>query len=647
MAIERIVPPFKTDFDSQPDHPNTRLYRELIQTTLLQILPEEYFRLETQDHQLQYLRSLLPLMTGFICQTAPGNMSFFSIFKYRENAFKFIFEMISRWLVPGKRLNVLAVYAVDFSFPTLSNDIYTLFEIMISVENKEDLEQIQRNLPIIESEISLGVVSSYYGRRILEVKGISNDEKTTMIQEQIANVIKRQPQTISHDAFTEMQHVLVMCRDDFKAARDVRHLSRIICVQYLFRQTLRREIKKGTKKRHLYTKLFRALLRESGSIKPVLGIVVAINFLKDKEALEERHLLNAIQRHIPGVRGVQNSYYLNRRGTEPICTLYLEIEKENGQQFTKDEIRFLRQKLPSDLEGHIEHFMHPVFMPRNEEEIMRNILALSSQIRYLRDIPQMFISFDEQSHLHLFFTVILVRIKKGNEPSIEELFKKSNTFLEYRHDRCKVIGFLKKKYQKEATVFIAKMPKEKFLRQDHSIDLNKARQTVAIEISSVLGDVRDYNGGMISKQNELLCAVRNLIKEGVKYDEILLENFFYSLNPVIMRTVLEPEALKKLFLMLLQCISDEVFKKETYAIRIRAEPAFVFLLIVAEDKQIEEQINQALKPLALASTALASSFVFVSNIPYLGYIYRCDDPLKQRQFCITVQHALGVCESHV
>ena len=77
--------------------------------------------------------------------------------------------------------------------PELSHDIYTLCEVIIRIEKREELEEIQRNLPIIESEVKLGMASSYYASRILEIKGLSSDEKTAMIQEHIAYIIKRLP----------------------------------------------------------------------------------------------------------------------------------------------------------------------------------------------------------------------------------------------------------------------------------------------------------------------------------------------------------------------------------------------------------------------------------------------------------------------
>src|SRR5262249_28102216 len=150
----------------------------------------------------------------------------------------------------------------------------------------------------------------------------------------------------------------------------------------------------------------------------------------------------------------------------------------------------LSKELPIDLKDRIEHLMHPVFMPRNEEEIVRNVLSLSSQIKYIRDIPQLTISFDEQTLTSLFFTVILVRVLKPDSRPIQDTFRRGETFLTYIHDRCRSLGFLRKKYLKEATIFRVKLAKGKFLRRDHSIDLNKARQAIFDELTRLLGDLR-------------------------------------------------------------------------------------------------------------------------------------------------------------
>lgn len=618
---------------------NHNLYADAIRNILDNILPKDFFDGTTNDPiSLQKTRKsfqeLLPLLTSCVWSEKPLRMSFFVLSKYRPNAFRFFFEMISHWLIPGRRLNVLLIYAGDFSFPEFGSTVYTVCEVMIQVQNQEEFEEIQRNLPIIETEIRLGMQSSFYARRILEVKGLSADEKTALIQEHIAYLAERLPKEFDQDVLTEMQHVLVMCRDDFKAARDCRLLSRIISVHYLFRKNLRELVKQAPTHRHLSMKLIRSVIDVATNPKKVLGILVGINFLKDKEVFEQKHLLNAIRTYIPDVSVVENSFFANRRGSEHICTLYMEIQKEDGSEFTAKEISLLRQELPTHLKDSIENLMHPVFMPRNEEEIMRNILSLSYQLKYLRDIPQVCISFDEQTDANLFFTVILVRILKSNEEtlSIQESFKQKGSFLTYIHDRSKKVGFLRKKYPKEANVFRVKVPKEQFLRRDHSINLYEARQAVAIELLRIVGDFRDFNGGIISKQTELISTVKSLLEGHVKYPDLVLENFFYSLNPVIMRTILEPELFKNLFTMLLQATSLSLLKNMQCHLNIEKDEFAVYVLIKTSIRPIKEALHKALSKQSMQTTELGNAYVQMHGIHYIGYIYRSDDMKKKRLF---------------
>lgn len=639
MLDEICIPKITTTFDAQTEQGIHTIYGDAIRNTLQKILPLEVFAIREADadflaDQREHFHAVLPLISYHLETTEKAtNLSFYALHKYRSNAFKFFFELISYWLVPGKRLNVTLVYAVDFSMPELGNDLYTLCEIMLNVDNSNDLEEIQSNLPIIASEIRLGVESSYYARRILEVKGLSPDEKTVMIQEYAAYLMRRLPKSFDLDVLSEMQHVLVICRDDFKAVRSARHLSRIISVQYLFRKSIREAVKQVPEKRHLSLKLFKARLRGTDGEKVVLGVLVALNFLKEQEIFEKKHLMTAIQNYLPSAEAVEDSFFANRRGTENICTVYIEIQKNDGKDFTKDEIRYLRQELPIDLKDRIEHLMHPVFMPRNEEEIMRNVLSLSSQIKYMRDIPQVTISFDEQTYSSLFFTVILVRVLKPGAPTILEQFQNSETILDYIHDRCKVVGHLRKKYLKEATVFRIKVTKDNYLRKDRSIDLFKTRQFVVSELNRILGEFRDFNGGIISKQNELLCGVRDLLGNKIKYNDLLLENFFYSLLPVSMRTIMEPIVLKHLFLMQIKAIEKGFFSDEALVLKIEQEANYVYVMIKAQDRLVQEEVSHLLSSLKISSTDIANTHVKVYDIFYIGYVYRCDDPRKQTQFC--------------
>lgn len=632
----------------EEDGVNNRNYRDVILRTLKKILPADFFECKESNeatfrHQKRILQQVIPLITCSNTRKFPGTLSFFALSKYRSNSFKFFFEMISRWLTPGRRLNVVLVYATDFRLTHLSEEVYTICEVMISVADRAEFEEIQRNFPIIETEIALGIHSEFYAQRILEIKGLSTDDKTALIQGFIAYLVKRFPRHYDRDVFTEMQHVLVTCRDDFKTARQARHLSRIIGIQYLFRKALREAIKKNAHRRHLSLKVFRSLIQTPTGRKRVLSVIVGVNFLRDQETFGEKHLLKAIQHYIPSVVAVEHSFFIHKLGSENICISYIEVEKKDGANFTFAEIRKLRRELPANLKNRIEHRLHNVFMPRNEEEVMRNILTLTSQIKYVRDIPQVLITFDEQAYAHLYFTVILARLLKPESCSISDLFKRSETFVEYLHDRTKIMGYVRKRYAKEATVFRLKLPKEGFLRADHSIDLYKARQTVVHELSKVLGEIRDYNGGMISKQHELLSAIRALLSDLKDYDELLLENFFYSLAPVIVRALIDPSAFKTLFLMLLEGIKE--FKQEGYYLKFQVEPYNVFALIIVEDFSIKDHIHRAIQDLHIPSTELAYAHVKTHGNICVGYICCAHDPQKKEQFFQAITQTLKSWEA--
>jgi hypothetical protein len=652
LPITNYLPiSIKTLFDGSQvaeDEIINQHYRDVVLHNLKKILPAEFFdQKETKEatlvHQRRIFQQSLPLITCTGARTFPGTISFFALSKYRSNSFKFFFEMISRWLIPGRRLNVVLVYATDLRLTDLSDQIYTLCEVMLSVENKEEFEEIQRHFPIIGTEITLGLDSAFYAQRILEIKGLSADEKTALIQGFMAFLVKRFPHAYSDDVFTEMQHVLVVCRDEFKAARKARHLSRIISVQYLFRKSLRESVKKHPHRRYLSLKIFRAYIQAPIGRKKVLALLVGINFLKDQETFGEKNLLKAIQHYIPSVLAVDQSFFVNKLSSENICTFYLEIEKKDGGDFTTAEIRKLRRDLPANLKNRIEHKLHPIFMPRNEEEVMRNILSLSNQIKYLRDIPQVFISFDEQASSHLFFTLILARVIKPDSRPILELFKKAHSFVEFIHDRTKIVGYIRKKYAKEATVFRLKVPKDGFLRADHSIDLYKARQTVVVEISRIIGEIRDYNGGMISKQHELLSDIRQLLTDVKEYDELLLENFFYSLSPVVVRALLDSKAFKTLFLMLLEGVKE--YKQEGCYVKFYQEPYNIFALVVGEDAQIKDLLNHAVHDLHIPPTELATAFAKVNNCTCVGYICCAKDSHKKELLFKVIQDVVQTVEN--
>jgi len=565
----REFPRIVTVFDLSLD-PMSSLYSSWIRHALKKLLPADRFN---QLHPLEDKKQLsdLPFLKwfewggvkdGFFAQkpifqqfemgkSAKGNISIFLLSQSQPNASKFFYDMMSRWLVPGKRMTVGAFFSTDFQMPDLGEEVYSICEMVICPDNARDLEIVKSNLPILEAEIRLGLVSVYHANRILEIKGLSADEKTTLIQEQITALVQKKPRDFDYDIFSQMQHFLVMCREEFRAARTSYHMSRLITLFYLFRKMLRQQVEVEPSRRFLTLKLMRARLHLPFGVRKILAIFVGVNFLKENELFEERHLMKALSNYIPSVRLVEDSYFVMEERDDKIHTIYLEVEKGDGEDFSLEEVRRLRQALPEDLKSGIEHLMRPLFMPRNEEEVMRGIVTLSQQLRYIRDIPQLMLSFDEQTDTDLTFTVILVRIVLGDTVPIQQLFQRAKTFLLFIPDRIKKVGAIRKKYLKEAIVFRVRLPNVTFVRDDHCVDLYKARLVVVDELQKIIGEMRDFNGGMISKQIEIFLLLKQLLDEELgAVNTFLLENFFHSISPEQKRSVLSPELFKTLFLML-------------------------------------------------------------------------------------------------
>ncbi len=634
----------ETDQKSLGSSLTAPLYELVIEHVLRAALPFSLLEPALDDPDLlQDQQELFEDNLPFFASNAqgPGScVSFFLLWKSRPHAFTFALEILSKWLCPGRRLTVTSLFASDLHLPQLSDTTLSLCEIVILPSSLTEYEEIQRNIPLIESELRLGVQSKYLAWRILEVKGLNSDEKSVIILEQVNYLIKRQPTHFDIDLITEMQHMLVMFQDEFINSHDSRYLSRLVSTQYIYRREIRNAVNSDPGTRHLLLKLFKAKLQGEESHRNILGILLAVNFIGDNEVFEEKHILKAVRNYISTVVSVEGSFISHRRGSEKVCTIYLEIEKEDGAAFSPQEVSLLRNELPYDLRDRIEHLMHPVFMPRNEEDIMRNILSLSSQIKYVRDVPQVFISFEEQTRDSLLFSLIMVQVCMPGAPTLQELVQYVDTPLEYIHDRCKTVGMLRKKYAKQATVCRVKLKKHNFLRDDGSIDLNKARQYVVDELVKIIGDFRDFNGGMISKQNEQLCLLRQNLEGNAKFNDLLLENFFYALTPVTMRTVLEVGILSKLFHLLLEAMDEHLFDTGTPILKLVEESDDLLVVASGESAKINEALFNLTTDLRLDPEKLVHSYVQVYNAPYLCFVYRTAERELRREFLTYLETTL-------
>ena len=630
------------DFEFGCEPPEAEYYREGAQDLIRKIVPQNILESPHDESRVRF-NDMLPLIKTTELTHAPCSFSVMLLCKYRQSASHFFYEMISRWLLPQKRINVELFFSSDVRLSRLSEDLLSVAEIVVQIKSVEDLEEVRSNLKQIETEIRLGSVSHYHARRIMEFKGLSNDGKIAMIQEKIGSLIQSRSKDFDRGIFSQMQHFLVNSREEFKSCRDYHHISRIISNLYSLRKLLKQNIEVFPSQRYVILKFLKTRLMSSqkAESRPVLGILAGLNFLREHEIFDKKHLIAAISTFIPNIRAVEGSFFIDRTRDSSIQTNYIEIEKGDGADFSHEEIQNLRVHLPDHLKTHVEQLTHPIFMPRNEEEVLRNIMALSRQLRFVTDIPQVIISFDEQLESELCFTVILLRVLPLNGPAISDLFEGAKSSLKIVPDRVRKLGTLGRKYIKEATVFRAFLGNRAFLRPDHSVDLYQARRAILSELTRVMSEVRDYNGGMIGKQNEVLDVLKQLLGRTAEQHALLLEKFFFALSPVELRSVMDAEHLKQLFLLVLQSQKCSLgFRKKNVDWLFRQEEKRVFAVLPHADRFLKGKVAVALEALSLQPYQLVSFSLDMHEMQCCGFLLQSENTTEQKLFLEAIECAL-------
>ncbi|NGX28284.1 MAG: hypothetical protein K940chlam1_00459 [Candidatus Anoxychlamydiales bacterium] len=562
--------------------------------------------------------------------------------KHRKNATNFFYDMVSRWLISQKKLNVEFFFSADFTIQELSDEKFMLMEAILPIESEEDFEDIEKNKRTFETEIRLGIASDFHAKRIIEFKGLSSDRKTAMVQEKIGSLMQKRPKDFGKNIFSEMQQFLIMSRDEFKSQRDYHHISRIISILYMIRKLIKQNIDETPDKRQIILKFLKTKLKSNNNQeKTVLGILVGLNFLKEHEVFEKKHLSKAIFNFLPDVKIVENSFFLDKTTKNKIQTCYIEIEKPSGLDFTNEEIQVLKNELPTYLKGNIEHLIHPIFMPRNEEEIVKNMLTLSNQLKYVHDIPQVIISFDKQTHIELIFNVVLLRVLRPLDCPIKDLFKKTKPSFRFTLEKVKKVGIIRRKYLKEANVFSITLESSAYLRSDHSVDINRARSDILNELHRLFGEVRDYNGGMIFKQNEAYLSLKAILGQIGKHYDSLLEKYFYAIKPVEMTAIVKPDILKNLFLMLINTIKREETKvKKNTDLLFKQDLKQLYIIIPDPNQDKKKQMKEAIDNLNIVSSELISFSLSSHDVSYLGYVFINENKATQKMFFETIQNSL-------
>lgn len=440
------------------------------------------------------------------------------------------------------------------------------------------------------------------------------------------------------DFYPSLLLSLLQLPSAFKNIRSIPHLSRLVCTLFFYKKKVMTSISQHPHKRHLFVKFLKARLDFPFGSKKMMGVVVTFNLMNPREVFEEQHIVEALRRIIPKCKMIKGSFLENQDKYNQVHTVYLEIEREDQSDFTLDEIRQFQKLLPNELKGHIEQLVPMTFMRRNEEEVYRTIVSLRDELKSIHDIPQATITFEEQTQFDLFFTIVVLRVVKDMDSSIQELFAKHFPDVVVIFDRVDLVGTLKKGYRKEATVFRLQLPKSSFFRKNRSVNLYKARRKVVFMLSKALGSIRDYNGGLILKQNERLEDFLAIMPDD--YDEFLLENFFYLITPIAMQSILPPALVREWFLAFSELFEKEMKRKEIFLISCRHIEEATIIVVRSEDSSFKEELLACIHQLKIPSLELAFSEVNMHGTFCFGFLYRPSLIGKEKDFCLLVRQTM-------
>ncbi len=531
---------------------------------------------------------------------------------YRKDILSFFIDLSTNWLLPGKALCIS-----KFNFTREEGQVAC--EAVISATTFEEMEIIYENFTLMEDEIKLGIKSAYHAKKLMELKGLFLMEKEAFVREALRDRVLRFSIFFDYDIFSWMHKFFAAVSEEVKEGRSSQALSRIICNCYLISQKLLDGLEDAPDKRHFFLKLMPHAISTPFGEKLILGCSVGMNFLKENEVLEDRQLLRAIRKYCPEASVIDGSYFVKKE--EKTLVFYLEVEVEDS--FTFEEIALLKKELKEQVKQSIESLVLPVFMPRNEEEVMKYMVTLSSQVTRADDLPQIVIMFNEQTSEDLIFTLIIVRPLILEGPSIKDILVKEN--FDFQFEKVRGAGLIRKSVSKEASQIILSLKKNGFLRDDFVVDLYKARQAIVAWLEKHLGPLRDYNGGMISRQMEIFLQFQENFTHAGPLHEHHLSNFFHALYPIELRTSLPVECFHEFYLVFCRLLaSDQDI--------LDSEEDGRYYICLKE----RSGVLDAVLALNIPSFRLLQLQLTVNETKVLGFVLFSDSPQERNHFYQTI-----------
>lgn len=433
--------------------------------------------------------------------------------------------------------------------------------------------------------------------------------------EKLKNWFDRFPHFVDDSIFNDLTLLYLIASKKFLDHRNASHLFRLVLSMNLMQKRLMQSVTFSPHLRHLEIRWIPTNLIFPFSLKPVLGCLIGFNVMNRYEVFDEENIVLALQKYLPQLRLVKEGSYNHTSQYKNLKIFYFEIEKKNGSPFSLLERNLLKNNLEEKVKKSIQTLTPTIFMGHNDEEIYKNILVLSQEIDSFLDLPQASIVLDQQTGKVIVFRITLVYVSPFHQFSLKDRFFNctfvSQRVLTVRHLENHPI---------EAHIFCLHLPRDpSLLRSDGSVDFYAARQKVVALMQGAIGEFRDYNGGILIQQQELLHVFKESFPDVAREDPELMENFFHAITPLEKQVVLPPETLEILFKNFLENRKEKLLKKSIYSFKTYHHEKQIFLVIRGDDSSLSTTITNTIQEHAFNPKDMAYNIIETKE----GIFFNC------------------------
>lgn len=386
--------------------------------------------------------------------------------------------------------------------------------------------------------------------------------------------------------FSDLLLFYLLATKKYLDHRKPSHLFRLVSSIHFIHKKLLKAASLHPHTRHLEIRWLPTALLFPFSSKPVLGCLIGFNGMDRYELFDEENILLALRKYLPELRLVKESPYCHHSQHKNLKLFYLEIEKKDGTCFSLKEQNILKHNLKEKIRKSIQPLAPSIFKGFNDEEVYKNILVLSQEIQALDDIPQVNIVLDQHTGREIIFRVTLVQISPFHPFSLKERFVDAL----FVPQRTLIVRHLDDHHPIEAHLFRLHLSRDiSFLRSDGSLDFYSARKKVVSLLKAAIGEFRDYNGGILINQQELLQRFKECFPAIASYDPELMEAFFYGIVPLEKQILMELKVLCSLFSYFLES-RKKILPKNSYSLNTYELPEGIFLTVQGSHNSLASTI---------------------------------------------------------